>query len=158
MSVVLARVDERLVHGQIITSWSKHLRASNIYIVDDEIARDVFMKEVLTLSAPKGLKFSILTVEEAVEKLNQEKNSDKSRIMILFKSIKTALILVESGYALSELNLGNIGSSPSRKKISKNISMDEEEVEVAKKLIDLGVDVYLQMIYTENKVPVEKVI
>lgn len=156
MPIVLARVDERLVHGQIVTSWSKHLRINEIYIIDDEIAQDSFMKEVLKLSSPSGLDFTILSVDEASTTLVNTP-SDR-RIMLLFKNVSTVLELVEKGYELESINLGNIGSSPNRRRISKNISLSTREEEATKKLVSLGIDVYLQMLYTDSKVDVSDLI
>lgn len=151
MTVVLSRVDERLVHGQIITSWTKQLRVSDIYIIDDLIAHDDFMREVLILSAPSGLKFQILTVDEAAKVLESTSNG---RIMLLFKTVDSALELRKSGFNLESLNLGNIASSVKRKKITKNISLSEEEINKVKELVGLGVEVYLQMLFTDSKVNV----
>lgn len=151
MPIIISRVDERLVHGQIITSWTKQLRIDKIYIIDDAISNDEFMTEVLLLSAPTGLTFEILSVNDANELLAKE---DSMRIMLLFKSIGSALKLKNAGYNLKDLNLGNVASSANRKKITKNVSLSEMEVEQIHELVDSGVEVYFQMLYTDSKINV----
>lgn len=155
MPVVLARVDERLVHGQIITAWTKQFRVDEIYIIDDKIAEDPFIFQVLTLSAPSGMKFEVFTVEGAIEKLKEEK---KENILLLFKSLKYPLELIEAGYPLKSLNLGNLGAAPQRKSISKNVSVSPEEIEILNEITKRGCEVYLQMLFTEPKVNIKNVI
>ncbi|NLC05362.1 MAG: PTS sugar transporter subunit IIB [Erysipelothrix sp.] len=155
MPVVLARVDERLVHGQIITSWTKQLQVNVIYIIDDNIANDPFIYQVLTLSAPAGLKFEVLKVEEAVTKLKEE---SKENILLLFKSVQYPLELIEAGFVLESLNLGNLGAKPSRKSISKNVSVSPDEIETIQKIVNTGCEVYLQMLYSEPKIDVKNVL
>lgn len=155
MAVVLARVDERLVHGQIITTWTKQLQVKEIYIIDDKIADDPFIYQVLTLSAPSGLKFEVLKVEQAVEKLKEDKNIN---ILLLFKSVHYALELIEAGYQLESLNIGNLGAAPQRKSVSKNVSVSPEEIDTINKIVDKGTEVYLQMLYSDPKVNVKNVI
>lgn len=146
MPVVFARVDERLVHGQITTSWSKHLRLEQIIIIDDATAKDPFMKEVLASSAPKNLVFTILSTDE----INQiDKYIDK-RTMLLFKTVKTALETLRKGFDLTELNIGNTSSGPNRRKISKNVHLSDEEIDIVKELMDSDVKVFLQMLHTDK--------
>ncbi|NLC42585.1 MAG: PTS sugar transporter subunit IIB [Erysipelothrix sp.] len=155
MPVVLARVDERLVHGQIITSWTKQLKVDVIYIIDDNIANDPFIYQVLTLSAPSGLSFEVLKVEQAAEKLRE---NTKENILLLFKSVQYPLELIEAGYPLAHLNLGNLGAGPSRKSISKNVSVSKEEIKTIENIIEAGCEVYLQMLYSEPKINVQNVL
>lgn len=150
MKIVLSRVDERLVHGQIITSWAKQLAVKKIMVIDDNIAKDEFMSTVLTLSAPAGVSIEILSVEKATEKINMDVDNN-TNTMLLFKKIEYALALRKQGILLKELNIGNVGAGPRRKAISRNVSVTPEEIECIKKIVEEGVFVYLQMLYTDAK-------
>lgn len=155
MNIVLARVDERLVHGQIITSWTKHLNISHIIIVDDQIASDPFMFQVLMLSAPAKMQFEVFNVAKAADIILNSAKYHNDRVLMLFKDVHTAWKIIEQGVALPELNLGNVGSGPERKRISRNVSLNPKEIEVVKSILAGGTEVYLQMIYTDPKVPVK---
>lgn len=157
MKVVLARVDERLVHGQIITSWAKQLAVKKILVIDDAIAKDEFMSTVLTLSAPSGVSIEILSVEKAMEKLNIDRDNN-IHTMLLFKKVEYALALCKQGFPLKELNIGNIGAGPRRKAISRNVSVTPEEIDCIKKVVEEDVFVYLQMLYTDSRINVLEVI
>lgn len=153
MPIVLARIDERLVHGQIITSWVKHLLINRIIIVDDKIARDEFMSQVLVLAAPNGIHVEIISVNDAVTTLKQ---TPKENVLILFKNIEYALALVKAGVDIKDVNIGNMSSAPKRRTISRNVYMSNEEIAIAKELADSGVNVYLQMLHTDAKLDILK--
>lgn len=153
MEIVLYRVDERLVHGQIIASWSKYLGLKRIVIVDDQLAKDDFMKQVLTMAAPAGIRIEITSVEKAAERIASDSGVGE-KAMILFKQLKYALGLALANPKMKELNLGNIGAGPSRKAITKNVFLSPEEKEMIHQLQQKGVSVYLQMLYSDAKIDV----
>ena len=160
MNVVATRVDERLIHGQVMASWSKRLQLTRIVVVDDQIAKDDFMKTVLSMSAPAGMQIDILSVKGAATMVKSD--TDSANTMLLFKRISAALELARelrgSSYEMAELNLGNLGSVPGRVQVTKNIFLSEEERKQIRELQGLGVNVFLQMLYTDPKVPVDDVL
>jgi PTS system mannose-specific IIB component len=160
MNVVVTRVDERLIHGQVMASWSKRLQLARIVVVDDQIAKDDFMKTVLSMSAPAGMQIDILSVKDAA--ITAKSDMDSANTMLLFKRLSAALELARelrgSSSKMAELNLGNLGSVPGRVQVTKNIFLSEEERTQIRELQDLGVNVFLQMLYTDPKVPVDDVL
>ncbi|WMJ84053.1 PTS system mannose/fructose/N-acetylgalactosamine-transporter subunit IIB [Oscillospiraceae bacterium LTW-04] len=154
MKVVMSRVDERLVHGQVIASWTKILSIKNILVIDDALAKDSFMSTVLSMAAPSGVKVELISVEKAAEKIQNEGTDNGVNTMLLFKIPDCALALVEKGIVLKELNVGNMGAGPSRKSITRNVYASPAEVTIFRKLLDLGVDVYLQMVQQESRVSI----
>ncbi|MCI6547528.1 MAG: PTS sugar transporter subunit IIB [Coriobacteriaceae bacterium] len=160
MNVAATRVDERLIHGQVMASWSKRLRLTRIVVVDDQIAKDDFMKAVLSMSAPAGMQIDILSARDAAAAVKEDE--DPVRTMLLFKKIlaalETARELKGGPSEMAELNLGNLGSVPGRVQVAKNIFLSEEERTQIRELQELGVNVFLQMLYTDPKVPIEDVL
>lgn len=160
MNIVVTRVDERLIHGQVMASWSKRLQLARIVVVDNQIAKDDFMKTVLSMSAPAGMQIDILSVKGAANTVKSD--ADSANTMLLFKRISAALELARelqgSSSKMAELNLGNLGSVPGRVQVTKNIFLSEEERTQIRELQDLGVNVFLQMLYTDPKVPVDDVL
>ena len=160
MNIVATRVDERLIHGQVMASWSKRLQLARIVVVDNQIAKDDFMKTVLSMSAPAGMQIDILSVKGAANTVKSD--ADSANTMLLFKRISAALELARelqgSSSKMAELNLGNLGSVPGRVQVTKNIFLSEEERTQIRELQDLGVNVFLQMLYSDPKVPVDDVL
>jgi mannose/fructose/N-acetylgalactosamine-specific phosphotransferase system component IIB len=138
----LVRIDDRLIHGQVIAVWCKHRRFTRIVIVDDGVAADPFMQEVLRLSAPPGLEVDVLSVEEGIDTLTRNL-PNRDTTMVLMKSPQTAHRLYDGGLEYSTLNIGGIGSGPGRKNIFKNIAASKEEIVILKYLLDQGVEITL---------------
>jgi PTS system mannose-specific IIB component len=136
------RIDDRLIHGQVIAVWCKHLQINRIAIVDDGVAADSFMQEVLKLAAPKGLRVDVYSIAQAINVLDQDSASARTT-MILVKSPAAARQLYDGGLQYSALNVGGIGSGPGRKNIFKNISASEQEIATLKSLMDKGVQITL---------------
>ena len=138
----MVRIDDRLIHGQVIAVWCKHRRFTRIVIVDDGVAADSFMQEVLGLAAPPGLQVDVFSIEDGIEVVNEDK-SNWGTMMVLIKSPLSAKQLYDGGLKYGALNIGGIGSGPGRKNIFKNIAVSKEEVVTLKYLMDQGVEITL---------------
>jgi D-glucosaminate-specific PTS system IIB component len=145
----LVRIDDRLIHGQVVAVWVKHIRVDTIVIVDDGVANDSFMQDVLRLSAPPGITVDVRSVQEGIATLGND-TPNRERIMVLLKSPKTARQLFDGGIRFTHLNVGGIGAGPGRKSLFKNISMSEEEKSILKSLVKDGVRITIQTVPGEQ--------
>ena len=156
MNIVACRVDERLVHGQIMASWAKRLQLRRIVIVDDKVAADDFMRTVLALSAPAGVAIDVLTVADAAGRISADAGSEN--VMLLFKvpgpALELTRALAGTPHEISSLNLGNLGSGPGRTELTRRVFLSAEERDQVRELQGLGVRLYLQMLYTDPAVEV----
>jgi len=135
----LVRIDDRLIHGQVIAVWCKSKTITRIQIVDDTVAADPFMVDVLRLAAPAGLEVVAETIEDSVKSLQD--NPTPETTMVLMKYPKTARQLYDAGITFSALNIGGMGMGPGRKNVFKNTSISTEEYQVLKSLHDNGVEI-----------------
>jgi PTS system mannose-specific IIB component len=138
----LVRIDDRLIHGQVIAVWCRHRRFTRILVVDDGVAADPFMQEVLSLAAPPGLQVDVLSIEGGIGDLSQDA-PDRRTTMVLLKSPLAAKQLFDGGVRYGALNVGGIGNAPGRKNIFKNISASEEEIAIFEYLMEQGVEITL---------------
>jgi mannose/fructose/N-acetylgalactosamine-specific phosphotransferase system component IIB len=138
----LIRIDDRLIHGQVIAGWVKHLRFTRIIILDDEVAADSFLQQVLRLATPPDLRVEVYPLAEGIRLLGQGAASRKST-MILLKTPLAARRLYDEGLPYATLNVGGIGHKPGRKSIFKNISASSEEIATLKYLVGRGVKITL---------------
>ena len=128
----LVRVDFRLMHGQVVTAWLKQVSANAILIVDDQLAADKFLAQVFLMAKPQGVKVAIRSVEKAVAAFQKG----------VFGNEKRAYDL---GFPLEKLQLGGLGNGTDKVMISKELSLNEEEVEKLLDMQDKGVEITLQM-------------
>lgn len=151
MGLRLVRVDDRLIHGQVVAIWLKALGAKRIVIVDDGTAKDTFLREVIELTAPQGVAVEIHDLGSGTERVRQVA-ADPEPAFVLLRSPVTALRLREAGIEFPLLNVGGIGAGPGRKRLYRNISASPEELEAMRQLEKLGTTVELRIV--ENDRPV----
>ena len=151
MALKLVRVDDRLIHGQVVAIWLKALNARRIVIIDDRTARDEFLREVITLAAPAGVPVEVHDVASGTERV-RSLATDTEPAFVLMRSPLVALHLREAGVEFPLLNVGGLGAGPSRKPLYRNISASPEEREAFRRLESMGTTVELRIV--ENDRPV----
>ena len=110
----LYRVDNRLVHGQIISTWMPHLRLKRFVVINDSIPSSQLRMKMFRMAIPAAVDFQALTVSQAAKWFNETESSDVSTI-VLFESIDDAVRLFEAGHPFTNLNLGNVHHGPGRR-------------------------------------------
>lgn len=144
------RIDDRLIHGQVCGFWIPQYNLERIAIVDDEIVNDQARKTALKFGCPEKCKLSIFNVDSAVDKFNR--NIDAGiRVMILVSSPIPLLKMVEKGYQIKEITVGNMSTKPNAKQVRKTIFVSPEEKEAFIKLAEHGVNIISQMVPSEPR-------
>ena len=151
MTLKLVRVDDRLIHGQVVAIWLKALGARRIVIVDDRTAADEFLREILELAAPPGVPVEVHDVERGTQRV-RDLAAAPEPIFVLMRSPLTAVRMREAGVEFPLLNVGGMGAGPGRKVLYRNISASPEEIEAMRRLEEMGTTVELRIV--ENDRPV----
>lgn len=150
MAISMIRIDDRLVHGQIVAAWSKELGINRIWVVDDGVVGNAFVSQLMRMAAPSEVKVDITGTDE-IEQRVAEYNDSQDRVLVLMKTPAVAKQLFDAGIALRELNVGGMGANASRSKLFKNISASDEEIATLQEIKDSGVDVYFRVTPPEKK-------
>lgn len=145
MSIVLARIDNRFVHGQILEGWIPYTKATCIIVASDAAAGNPVQKMAMETCGTCGLNIQTLEVGNAVKRL-LEGEFDKSRVVLLFGTTEDALKAVKLGLELSELNVGNIHFCPGKLQISPSVSVDAADLQNLKALTDKGIKVVIRCV------------
>lgn len=143
MSIVLTRVDFRLIHGQVITRWLTQCQINEIVTVDTALSNDEFMQDVFRMAAPKGVKIRIISVEEAV-KAQQNGEFENNKVMILLKGVKELDNAIRAGLNLEEVQIGGLGGGPGRKAVNNAITLDRTDADTLLDLEKMGIKIYFQ--------------
>lgn len=154
-NIVLIRIDDRLIHGQVVTQWIKDTNGNRILIVDDKLVNDRMMMRILKAAAPPGVKVEVMTVADAEKELKQDAVPGEN-IVILVKVPKVLEALIDAGIPMQKIVLGGMGLTPQRKKFNKNVAATEEEVECMKRIVAKGVPMEFQLVPAERAINVEK--
>lgn len=144
--IVLARVDDRLIHTEILTLWVPEVRANRIIIVDDIVAKDKFRSKVIKEMAPDGLIIHVYGIDRAVEKLKEAPSFDGERVIVIAESPIVFEELIKRGIRITQLNVGGMGIRGERKTVARRIACDEMEMESIHQMIRQGVHVYFQTV------------
>lgn len=137
MSLVFARVDQRLVHGQVVVGWVPTLAAGRILVVDDEIAGDEWERDMLVSATPPGVEAEVVGLAEAPGKLRE----DSGKTLLLVRSLATMLSLVREGCVRDEVNVGGLHARPGARRFLDYVYLTEDDVAVIRELDEAGVRV-----------------
>lgn len=154
--IVLARIDDRLIHGQVMTAWLQYSGGNEIIIIDDQVANDLFLKSVIKGAVPKHVEAQVLTVTDATSYLLQELKEQSKKFILLAKGPETFYQLITNGIPIDAINLGGMGSKQGRKKLYKNIATSESEKEAFRKILSKNVSVYIQVVPNSESVELTK--
>lgn len=143
MTVLLVRIDDRLIHGQVSVGWAGRLKPDLILVIDDEAAADAWEGDLVCSACPDAVTARVTGVAEGAELLKSGALGD-ARVLILLRSAASARRLVESGFHLEEINLGGLHHHEGSRSYLPYVYLDENEVKDLVRLMDLGVRVTAQ--------------
>ena len=141
--IVLVRIDDRLLHGQIALSWKSELSYEAIVIADDAAAKDEFRKNALKIGVPEGVRLAVRSVEEAAKLLKHEK-LEKMRVLVVVGSTASAVRLYELMEEKPSLNIGCIQSQAGKKMFSKAVYFEEKDILNLNAIENMGIEIFVQ--------------
>jgi mannose/fructose/N-acetylgalactosamine-specific phosphotransferase system component IIB len=151
VSLKLVRVDDRLIHGQVVAVWLRAIGADRIVIVDDKTAKDEFMKELLLSAAPSGTPVEVYGLADGAPRV-KEIAASSTQAFVLMRTPITGLKLRQAGVPFDLLNIGGMGAGPGRKPVFKNISASPEELEAMRALEAMGTKVEFRIVADDRGV------
>lgn len=153
MPIVLFRVDERLIHGQVVVGWGERLHMDRIVVVDDDLNESVWEQELYCLGVPPGVDTRFIGVDEARSSLERWP-ADSRRLVVLIRDVAT-LARLAAGGALAgvEVNLGGIHHAPGREKVLPYLYLSSAEKDQLREAERLGVVVSARDLPASRAVP-----
>jgi len=125
--IVLVRVDDRLLHGQIICSWVPHLKADALIVASDDAVKDVMTNQIMKACACGELSVTVLSVDEAIGRARRCAESGDERAIVILGDIKDALRLYKGGVRFNSLNLGNVHHESGGRVFSSSVALNLED-------------------------------
>jgi PTS system mannose-specific IIB component len=155
MSIVLIRIDDRLIHGQVIEGWLKTVHADRILVVSDEVVDDKIQKQLMGLAVPENIKLTIAGVKNSVEIINAGHDTQE-RILVLLPDIETALKMIELKADIESLNLGGLHWSEGKTQYLKAVSLDEKDIEQLKEIKKRGIEIESRALPMDDRIDILK--
>jgi mannose/fructose/N-acetylgalactosamine-specific phosphotransferase system component IIB len=147
MAVVLFRVDDRLVHGQVTAGWGRVLSPSRIVVINDSIAESDWEKDLYRSAVPEGIDFEVWTVEEAIEKFMFH-NESNEKVFVLVEDLETVSRLVDGGLEIESVNIGGIHYEDGKQEVISYVYLSSADRDLLFELKKRGVNIVAQDVPT----------
>lgn len=155
--IKLARIDDRLVHGQVAFTWVSSLGIDCLVVANDKIAKDEFQKMAMGLAKPPMVKLLIMTLTDTIAFLNDNK-SKNAKILLLVNCINDAFSIASAVPEIQSINFGGIRTREGARLISKAIAVSEDDIPVIKQLLEKSIELEIRQIPTDKKQFVQNLI
>ncbi|MBO0432117.1 mannose/fructose/sorbose PTS transporter subunit IIB [Enterococcus sp. DIV0660C] len=151
MDIRLARIDDRLIHGQVATAWSKSTGVERIIVVSDMVAKDDLRKFLLKEAAPPGIHANVITVQKMIQ-VYQSGLLANAKVMLLFTNPQDVEAIVRCGVQLNSLNIGGMSFTDGKTMITNFVSVNQRDIEAFNYLDSQKVELEIRKVPADRKV------
>ncbi|MCB2294502.1 mannose/fructose/sorbose PTS transporter subunit IIA [Clostridium algoriphilum] len=148
---VLARIDSRLLHGQIATAWTKTVLPTRIIVVSDAVAKDELRKKLIQQAAPPGVKAHVVPINQMIKLAKNDQYFGGQRALLLFENPQDVLRAVEGGVPLKTINVGSMAHSLGKVQPNKVLAFNQEDIDTFNKLKQAGLDFDVRKVPSDSK-------
>ena len=141
-NILLTRIDNRLVHGQVATQWNSTL-GSNLILVDD-VASNTMRQNLMKMAAPAGVATRFFSLQKTIDVIG--KASPRQKIFIVAETPEDVLTLVKGGVPIKKVNIGNMHMSEGKRQVATSVAVNDEDVAAFKELQELGVELEIRRV------------
>ncbi|MEG0256137.1 MAG: mannose/fructose/sorbose PTS transporter subunit IIA [Vagococcus sp.] len=158
LEYVLARVDSRLLHGQVATAWTKTTGPTRIIVVSDAVAKDELRKKLIQQAAPPGVKAHVVPIEKMIELSKDDQHFGGQKALLLFETPQDVLRAVEGGVPLETVNVGSMAHSPGKVQPNKVLAFNQADIDTFNQLKTAGIKFDVRKVPNDSKGNMEEII
>lgn len=147
-NVLLTRIDNRLIHGQVGVTWVNHLGANLIVVANDEVSEDEIQQDLMEMVVPESIGVRFFSIQTTIDVIHDA--SEDQYIFLVVKTPQDVLRLVEGGVPMDKVNIGNMHYSEGKTQLYSTVSVDESDKEAFRRLRDLGVKLEVRRVPDER--------
>ena len=155
MSLALLRIDDRLIHGQVVVGWGQPLHVGFIVLVDDAVRASPWEQDLYRMGVPSDVEVVFASTEEALERLPEWEQDPRVGILLV-GDIGTLVALTANSHQVKRINLGGIHHRPGRSQRLRYVYLSDAEVEELRRLAARGVEITAQDVPTARAVPLQE--
>lgn len=149
-NIVNVRIDERLIHGQVAAYWTNNLNVTRLMVIDDLASQDEIQKMALKMACPSTVKLSILSVDRAVERLNDPTAYEGERVFIVLRGTETLEKVVEKGGPLKNITVGNMSNKVGSTRVYHTVCVTQDDIKRFRDLASKGLTFTAQMVPSDE--------
>ncbi len=154
--ILMTRVDNRLIHGQVGMTWANVLGANLIVVANDEVAVDEVQQNLMDMAVSSLAETRYFTLQKTIDVIGDA--GDWQHIFLVVKTPQDALRLIEGGVPIEVLNVGNMHFAEGKRQVTSTISVDDEDIKTFQKILEHGVRLEFRKLPDDPVVPVEKIL
>ncbi|MCI1986242.1 MAG: mannose/fructose/sorbose PTS transporter subunit IIA [Lactobacillus sp.] len=151
LDYVLARIDSRLLHGQVATAWSKSVKPTRIIVVSDNVAKDKLRKQLITDAAPAGIHAHVVPIDQMIKIAKDDQHFGGEKALLLFETPQDALRAIDGGVPIKEINVGSMAHSAGKVQPNKVLAFSQDDIDTFGKLKADGVSFDVRKVPTDSK-------
>ncbi|MGG4608721.1 PTS mannose transporter subunit IIAB [Providencia sp. Me31A] len=151
MVIALARIDDRLIHGQVATRWTKETKVKRIIVVSDEVAKDQVRSTLLKQVAPPGVTAHVVDVAKCVRVYDNPKYAGE-RVMLLFTNPTDVKRIVEEGVDIKSVNIGGMAYHEGKTMVTNAVSINQEDIDAFNYLYDKNIELEVRKVSSDSKI------
>ena len=155
---VLARIDSRLLHGQVATAWTKTVQPTRIIVVSDAVAYDKLRKNLIQQAAPPGVKAHVVPVDHMIKLAKDDKHFGGQRAMLLFENPHDVLRAIEGGVPLKTVNVGSMAHSIGKVQPNKVLAFDQKDIDTFAKIKKAGITFDVRKVPNDSKANMDEIL
>ena len=143
-NILLTRIDNRLIHGQVATQWNSTLGANLILVANDDVASNKMRQNLMNMAAPTGVATRFFSLQKTIDVIH--KASPKQHIFLVAENPSDGLTLVNGGVPIRKVNIGNMHMAEGKRQVATSVAVDDADVAAFKELQDLGVELEIRRV------------
>lgn len=143
-NILLTRIDNRLIHGQVATQWNSTIGANLILVANDEVSTNKMRQNLMDMAAPTGVATRYFSLQKTIDVIH--KASPKQKIFIIAESPEDVLALVKGGVPIKKVNIGNMHMAEGKRQVATSVAVSDEDVAAFKELQERGVELEIRRV------------
>ncbi|ENY99826.1 mannose/fructose/sorbose PTS transporter subunit IIA [Clostridium thermobutyricum] len=155
---VLARIDSRLLHGQVATAWTKTVQPTRIIVVSDAVTKDELRRKLIQQAAPPGIKAHVVPIDQMIKLSKDNEHFGGQRAMLLFENPQDLLRAIEGGVPLKTINVGSMAHSAGKVQPNKVLAFSQDDIDTFNKLKEAGLEFDVRKVPNDAKANMDEIL
>lgn len=155
---VLARIDSRLLHGQVATAWTKTVQPTRIIVVSDAVTKDELRRKLIQQAAPPGIKAHVVPINQMIKLSKDNEHFGGQRAMLLFENPQDLLRAIEGGVPLKTINVGSMAHSAGKVQPNKVLAFSQDDIDTFNKLKEAGLEFDVRKVPNDAKANMDEIL
>ncbi len=151
MKIMLARIDDRLIHGQVSTCWSKEFKISRIIVINDKVSKDTIRVKLLKQVSPPNITSHVVDIKKFIKVYNNPKYFGE-KVLLLFTNPKDIIKIIKKGVKINSINIGGMSYKKGKKQITDAISVNENDIKSFYELDKMNIELEIRKVPNDKKI------